>query len=126
MAGAEPRAGEIMSDEGVVMIRHSEETVRWGEVGVRGRIGSQGHVLLMALHLEEAHEDTESGGQLHPGVVPGCHVDCGVQAQQEGVVRSQRFHHTAHHHGHDGKGACRGRSGWSEEGRTRLALDSGS
>ena len=126
VAGAEPRVGGIMSNEGEVIVRHSEKTVRWGGVGVWGTSGSQGHVLLMALHLEEANQDTESGGQLHPGSVSGCHIECGVQVQQEGIVRSQRFHHTAHHHGHDGKGAYRGRSAWSEEGRTQPALDPGS
>lgn len=42
MAGAEPRAGEIMSDEGAVMVRHSEETVRWGEVGCGAGLAVRG------------------------------------------------------------------------------------
>lgn len=70
-----------------------------------------GPTFLSALYLEEAHQDTECGGQLYPGSVSGSLIDCGVRALQEGLVWGQGFCHTAYHHGHDSKGACRDPSG---------------
>lgn len=71
-----------------------------------------GHRLLPAPHLEEADQDTERGGQLHPGSISGRLIDCGVHSLQEVLIWGQGFCHTAHHHRHDSKGACRGGSGW--------------
>lgn len=70
--------------------------------------GIGGHTFLTASYLEEANQDTECGGQPYPFTVSGCLVDCGVQGLQKGLIRSQGLCHTAHHHRHDSKGACRG------------------
>lgn len=88
----------------------------WGNWRVRGGdgIGSGGggkHILLTALHLEDADQDTECGGQLHPDSVSGLLIDCGVDSLLEVLVWGQGFCHTAHHYRHDGKGACEDRSG---------------
>lgn len=84
------------------MVRHRGLADGVGRSGFGGWAG--------APHLEEADQDTECGGQLHPGGVSGHMIDCGVQVLQEGLIRVQGFRHTAHHHRHDRKGACRVRA----------------
>lgn len=128
VAGAEPRAGEIMSDEGAVMVRHSEETVRWGEVGAAGQDWQSGACTPDGSAPGRGPTRTlRVEGQLHPGAWPGCHVDCGVQAQQEGAAVRSHSDSITLPTITDMTARCpAGQTRWSEEGRTRLALDSGS
>ena len=74
-------------------------------------VGGGKHILLTAPHLEEADQDTECGGQLHPGSISGLLIDCSILSLQEVLIRGQGFRHTAHHYRHDSKGTCRDRSG---------------
>lgn len=77
-------------------------------------VAGWGHSLLPAPHLEKADQDAECGGQLHPDTISGHLIDGGVRTLQEVLIWGQGFCHTAHHHRHDSKGACRVGQGGSE------------